>query len=143
MKIFREKQGWLLTAIFTMLMAIALPATTFGHDHGKSNKGRHRDKKCAKFVNCHDARDGRVDGRGPRQGRLDDLIRNRRRHRNHDNDSNDLVSRNQRRHRDRDLDDDHSLRNGRNREREHDRDVDNDSQRHRRGKRHDDNDDNR
>jgi hypothetical protein len=23
------------------------------------------DRKCRKFVNCHDARDGRVDGRGP------------------------------------------------------------------------------
>jgi hypothetical protein len=38
-------------------------------------------KKCAKFVNCHDARDGRWDGRGPgRNSRLTSRIfrRNRR-----------------------------------------------------------------
>jgi hypothetical protein len=33
----------------------------------RGNRSRSRDWKCGKFVNCHDARDGRVDGRGPRQ----------------------------------------------------------------------------
>ena len=32
-----------------------------GRDRGSSMWG----KKCDKFVNCHDARDGRWDGRGP------------------------------------------------------------------------------
>ena len=31
------------------------------------NRGRNQSWKCGKFVNCHDARDGRLDGRGPRQ----------------------------------------------------------------------------
>lgn len=30
------------------------------------NRGRKQDWKCGKFVNCHDARDGRVDGRRSR-----------------------------------------------------------------------------
>ena len=32
----------------------------------RGNRGRNWDKKCGKFVNCHDARDGRLDGRGRR-----------------------------------------------------------------------------
>ena len=32
---------------------------------GPGNSGNQA-RKCAKFVNCHDARDGRWDGRGPR-----------------------------------------------------------------------------
>lgn len=32
-----------------------------------SNKERHNRKKAEKFVNAHDARDGRLDGRGPRR----------------------------------------------------------------------------
>ncbi|MCA1643647.1 MAG: hypothetical protein LC785_17275, partial [Acidobacteria bacterium] len=35
---------------------------------GRNKSGRWGDK-CDKFVNCHDARDGRVDGRGPRRNR--------------------------------------------------------------------------
>ena len=37
-----------------------------GRDYRGSN-WRNQNGKCSKFVNCHDARDGRVDGRGPRQ----------------------------------------------------------------------------
>ncbi len=44
-----------------------------GFDNGRdwrnrprnNGNGRNQDWKCGKFVNCHDARDGRVDGRGP------------------------------------------------------------------------------
>jgi hypothetical protein len=32
----------------------------------RGNRGRSQNWKCGKFVNCHDARDGRWDGRGPR-----------------------------------------------------------------------------
>lgn len=32
-------------------------------------RGRNQDWKCSVFVNCHDARDGRLDGRGPRTSR--------------------------------------------------------------------------
>ena len=31
----------------------------------RGNRGRSQDWKCGVFVNCHDARDGRWDGRGP------------------------------------------------------------------------------
>lgn len=31
------------------------------------NRGRNQNWKCGKFVNCHDARDGRWDGRGPKR----------------------------------------------------------------------------
>lgn len=39
--------------------------------NGYDTRGRGRDQnwKCSVFVNCHDARDGRVDGRGPRVNR--------------------------------------------------------------------------
>lgn len=33
----------------------------------RGNRGRSHNWKCGKFVNCHDARDGRIDGRGPRR----------------------------------------------------------------------------
>ena len=44
-----------------------------GHDAriGRlDGRGRNQDWKCSVFVNCHDARDGRVDGRGPRMSRV-------------------------------------------------------------------------
>jgi hypothetical protein len=42
---------------------------TNGHDAriGRiDGRGRTQNWKCGVFVNCHDARDGRLDGRGPR-----------------------------------------------------------------------------
>lgn len=33
----------------------------------RGSRGRSQNWKCGKFVNCHDARDGRRDGRGPRR----------------------------------------------------------------------------
>ena len=74
----------------------------FGASHDAMGQGRgrrvsHFDKKCEKFVNCHDARDGRVDGRGPnrrtgftnvlrrhRRNRDDDFVSRRGRYRNRD-----------------------------------------------------------
>jgi hypothetical protein len=42
-----------------------------GHDRqGRFNmREANQDRKCGIFVNCHDARDGRWDGRGPRTSR--------------------------------------------------------------------------
>lgn len=58
--------------LFALIVAIASPATSLaqGKSQGRGQGNRHGrgsnyDKKCAKFVNCHDASDGRVDGRGP------------------------------------------------------------------------------
>jgi hypothetical protein len=51
-----------------------------GNGHGRradvfqndrfDNRGRNQNWKCGVFVNCHDARDGRLDGRGPRISRI-------------------------------------------------------------------------
>lgn len=39
----------------------------FGNGNSRfDGRGRNQNWKCGVFVNCHDARDGRVDGRGPR-----------------------------------------------------------------------------
>jgi len=55
-------------AILALMLALTLPLTAFGQGHGHG-RGRGPDlgKKCGKFVNCHDAREGRWDGRGPKQ----------------------------------------------------------------------------
>ena len=53
---------------FASILVLVLPIISFaqGRGNGKGNgSGPDLDKKCAKFVNCHDARDGRWDGRGP------------------------------------------------------------------------------
>ena len=81
-----------------LLLALSIPATSLGNDRGR---GRHddrdwskRDRKCRKFVNCHDARDGRWDRRGPRGDRVGNVVvRNRFRNRSNDN---QLVFRNRR-----------------------------------------------
>lgn len=50
------------------VLAIALPMVALGQGRGRGRgRGPDPDKKCGKFVNCHDARDGRWDSRGPRQ----------------------------------------------------------------------------
>ena len=68
---------------------------------GRGRRARQFDKKCEKFVNCHDARDGRWDGRGPNR-RTNHFRRRRNRDRDFDNRSW--------RRRDRDRDFDHNRR---------------------------------
>jgi len=63
MSILNTKPAMLLFALFFLA---ALPVTSSAQGRGRGNgAGSNIDKKCAKFVNCHDARDGRWDGRGP------------------------------------------------------------------------------
>ena len=62
------KRTALWAAFFALIIAIALPSLAYGQGRGR---GKNKDDKCDKFVNCHDARDGRVDGRGPRRDRDD------------------------------------------------------------------------
>jgi len=65
----------LLTALlFALMIMVAAPATSWAQGNGRGRgHGRNRgdgwklNKKCGKFVNCHDARNGRVDGRGRRR----------------------------------------------------------------------------
>jgi hypothetical protein len=68
---------------FLVLMSTSHDAQAQGRGRGKSNE----DWKCAKFVNCHDASEGRLDGRGPRRGTNDNNWNWRR----HDRD-NDRIS---------------------------------------------------
>lgn len=46
----------------------------FADRNYRDNRSRNQNWKCGKFVNCHDARNGRVDGRGP--GRTSGVWRN-------------------------------------------------------------------
>ena len=99
------------TALFSMiilglLLAVALPTTALGQGrgrgHGRGGIFGNSKNKCGKFVNCHDARDGRVDGRGPSGTRVGNILLGRRirarRHRNVDNDR--FIIRNRRVNRD-------------------------------------------
>jgi hypothetical protein len=49
--------------IMVLLFSIPVYVTAQGRGHGRGLS-----KKSTKFVNGHDARDGRFDGRGPRPG---------------------------------------------------------------------------
>ena len=86
MKHLRTRKGVLSTIILTVFLAVAIPATALGqgrgHGKGHGNSRGHNqtwhtsnNKKCGKFVNCHDARDGRWDGRGPRGDRVGNSTR--------------------------------------------------------------------
>jgi len=80
--------------VLGLMLFVGMSTDAMGQGRGR---GRGFDKKCEKFVNCHDARDGRWDGRGPnrdsrfrnifgrrRRDRDDDRWERRRRHRNRD-----------------------------------------------------------
>ena len=73
-----------------LVLLVAMPALTFAQGRGR---GRGQDKKAEKFVNGHDARDGRWDGRGPNRSRNDRFGRHRRVDRDGDGDfdRNDVL----------------------------------------------------
>jgi hypothetical protein len=94
----------LMKSLFGILVLSLLMFAGMSTDAMAQGRGRGRglDKKCEKFVNCHDARDGRWDGRGPnRNDRFGNIFRRSRRNRDRDN---DYWSR-RRRHRDRNWND--------------------------------------
>lgn len=62
----------LVTAGLAILLII--PATAFSQGRGRGRADNGQNWKCQKFVNCHDASDGRWDGRGPRRRVDDDLL---------------------------------------------------------------------
>lgn len=100
-----------LSAILVMalLVVMALPVMSFGKDRGRRFGRRNFDRgdwKCGRFVNCHDARDGRWDNRGPRRGWHDDRFGRRRvrdwdRDWDRDRNRNGFFFQNRRRYRDR------------------------------------------
>ncbi|HEY8203758.1 MAG TPA: hypothetical protein VIF81_03440 [Pyrinomonadaceae bacterium] len=82
MKNLRRRRSVLAAIFFALAVLLALPAMSFaqgrGHGYGRGRgRGPDLEKKCGKFVNCHDARNGRWDGRGPRGSRVG-IFRNRR-----------------------------------------------------------------
>ena len=85
--------------VLSLLMIVSVSSNASAQ--GRGRRASHDDKKCAKFVNCHDARDGRWDGRGPnRDSRFGNIFRRNRR----DRDRDDNRWERRRRHRDRDWD---------------------------------------
>jgi hypothetical protein len=105
MKHWNNKGGLFSMIVLTLLLAVVIPATALGQGrghgrgHGKGGLFGSQHNKCGKFVNCHDARNGRWDGRGPRGDRVG--LRNRirtRRIRNLEDDR--FVLRNRRLNRD-------------------------------------------
>jgi hypothetical protein len=80
--------------VLGLMIFVGMSTDAMGQGRGR---GRGLDKKCEKFVNCHDARDGRWDGRGPnRDSRFRNIFGRSRR----DRDRDDRWER-RRRHRDR------------------------------------------
>ena len=76
MKVLTAMRNVLVVVLFSLALAIALPTAASGQGRGHGGgRGPDLDKKCGKFVNCHDARDGRWDGHGPRRNSGD--FRNR------------------------------------------------------------------
>jgi len=52
--------------ITSVLLLMAIPVLAAAQGRGRGlGRGRNQNWKCGVFVNCHDARNGRWDGRGP------------------------------------------------------------------------------
>jgi len=83
MKLLTSKNllGILVVGIVLTFASSDAMAQGRGRGRGSSNL----DRKCGKFVNCHDARDGRWDGRGPnRRAGFTNIFRRNRRYRDRD-----------------------------------------------------------
>lgn len=90
--------------VLGLVMIFAVSSDALGQ--GRGRRASNLDRKCDKFVNCHDARDGRWDGRGPKRNvtLTSSIFRRNRRIR----DIDDISRRG--RHRDRDWDDNRGRR---------------------------------
>jgi len=78
MRLILMKVSTLLIAIVVIGATILLPTSGMAQGRGRGH-GRGLSMKSGKFINGHDARDGRFDGRGPAPSILS--LRNR--HRRH------------------------------------------------------------
>jgi len=75
MKMRRHLTSAVTATLFAMVLLLVVPSMSLAQGRGRGfgrGRGRGPDlfKKCGKFVNCHDARNGRLDGRGPRGVRV-------------------------------------------------------------------------
>jgi hypothetical protein len=62
----RLKLNFIGIVVLGVIIALVFPLTAFGQGRGRGlGRGLGLGKKCGKFVNCHDASEGRWDGRGP------------------------------------------------------------------------------
>jgi len=85
MTVKKSKQNLVSIVVLGLLLMLAIPGTAFGDNRdrngrnrrGPNNEWNRHNRKCGKFVNCHDARAGRRDGRGPRRWQGNNRWRNR------------------------------------------------------------------
>ena len=98
-----------LIGILVLGLLMILSASSDAKAQGRGRRVSQMDRKCEKFVNCHDARDGRWDGRGPNRRTGSTSLIYRRNRRNRDT---DIIGR-RGRHRDRDYDRDQRGRRNR------------------------------
>ena len=102
MKLKASRNFFMIAALAVL---VVVGASFEARGQGRSRRANGLDKKCAKFVNCHDASEGRLDGRGPRRGNDVDIWDWRRSRRDRDIDRDGS-----RRRRDRDIDRDGTRR---------------------------------
>ena len=94
-------------AMMALLIFVSAATDAMGQGRGRGRRGGRDDRfdrKCEKFVNCHDARDGRWDGRGPDRDFSFRRSRRNRRFRDRDRDRDFDTRVRRRRQRDRDFD---------------------------------------
>lgn len=67
----KVKASKIIFTLTSVLILIALPVIASAQGRGRGlARGHNKNWKCGIFVNCHDARDGRWDNRGPRASRI-------------------------------------------------------------------------
>jgi hypothetical protein len=87
MKHSRIKGNFFAVALMALLLALSVPATSLARDrHSRDDRDNRswskHNRKCGKFVNCHDARDGKWGKHGARGNRVGNIVwRNRIRNR--------------------------------------------------------------
>ena len=97
MRVSMRRFLWL--ACLGLVLLIVVPTVSQAQGRGRG-QGADIGKKCEKFVNCHDARDGRRDGRDSRRDGFRDSVFVQRNHQRRWNDSDDnRFARGQRFHR--------------------------------------------
>jgi len=85
--LFSRKLLGAAALMLLLVLTVSSDVLAQGRGRGRGHGGFDNfDKKCGKFVNCHDARDGRWDGRGPRRNTSLNDRRWRRVRRNRDRD---------------------------------------------------------